>query len=212
MSSPFVPQEDSLLTSKPALRLQLRDVRAQISSAAAASAAHKAASTLCAFVDRLIERRGVAAVALYAPVRKELDTAPVHEALRRRGIALAYPKIRAGSRLLDFYRVSDLADLIPGPMGIRQPSSPCPRVDLSTISLFVIPGLAFDRRGARLGWGQGFYDRTLAQSPHPVRVGYGHQCQLLNRVPCHVHDVYMDFVVTDAGMICASKRAQEFAP
>ena len=62
---------------------------------------------------------------------------------------------------------------------------------------FVVPGLAFDRAGGRIGWGRGHYDATLAAAPNARRIGLAFECQLVAEVPHAPHDVRLHFVVTE---------------
>lgn len=181
----------------------MRGARSAISHDAAARAARMAAGHLLG----LPELEGVDLAGLYAAFGSELGTRDVADGLRARGVALAYPRIEPDERVLRFHIVRDPADLEPGPYGIRQPAADAEAVDLARIALLLVPGLAFDRRGGRLGWGKGYYDATLAHA-RLLRVGYAYAFQLVPDVPRRSHDVSMDLVVTDAGVIRASERAR----
>lgn len=72
--------------------------------------------------------------------------------------------------------------------------------DVDDIELMVIPAVAFDRRGNRLGRGKGFYDRLLKTSK-ATKIGVGYEFQLLDEIPCEPHDVAMDMVITQKTLI-----------
>ena len=138
-------------------------------------------------------------VLAYASFGSEL---PTDELLRRvldDGKALALPRVERGG--LGLYEVQDLArDLAPGTWGIREPvPDRCPRVDPGGVEFALIPGVAFDRRAGRLGYGGGFYDRLLAgglpERTPLVSGAFG--VQVVEEVPRDPHDAPVDAVVTE---------------
>lgn len=145
---------------------------------------------------------------LYAAIGDELRTGALAHALEARGHTLAYPRILPGRRALAFHRVGAPSELEPGPLRIPQPSAHAAAIEIARIEVLVIPGLAFDRRGRRLGWGQGYYDVTLAHGRRPLCIGYAHACQVVDEVPCGDRDVLMDLLITDAGVMRAGDRAR----
>ncbi len=141
-------------------------------------------------------------VALFAPFRDEIDTHPLAEALRADGARLALPVIVARDAPL-LFRLWDLdAPLTPqGAYAIPTPGADAPEV---TPDLVVVPLAAFDRRGARIGYGAGFYDRTLARlrAVRPVTaLGYAFACQEMDQVPAEPHDEPLDLMVTEHGAL-----------
>jgi len=97
-----------------------------------------------------------------------------------------------------------------GAFGIPEPgeeSRPLPRGDYEKM-VWLVPGVAFDRTGARLGRGKAVYDRLLGMKPR-LTIGVLYECQLCESVPCENHDVKMDMLVTEKGIIrCASKTGE----
>ena len=187
-----------MATAKEELRRTLRQVRDSISPASAADAARAAAGHLLALPPVASART----VALYAAARGELDTAPLCRELVARAVRLVYPRVQGAREALAFHEVA-LADGAPidvrlSAFGILEPLASAPAVPLDAIDLFVVPGLAFDRTGTRLGWGLGFYDRTLARHPDALRIGYCYACQIVPHVPREQADVPMHCLVTEA--------------
>ena len=129
---------------------------------------------------------------------------PLFDAIRRAGSMPLMPRVR-GVRL-EFIPVRDWADLRSGAFGVLQPSAGRGAQRLVPGDVVVLPGLAFDRIGCRLGRGQGFYDRTFAAAaPTPLRIGACYDFQLLDRVPHGSHDRRVDAIVTERGIIaCGS--------
>jgi 5-formyltetrahydrofolate cyclo-ligase len=116
--------------------------------------------------------------------------------LRHGGRRWAYPRI-AGDDLV-FHVVEDPAsDLTPGTMGIFEPLADLPQVAIDEIDAFLCPGLAFDKRGGRLGRGKGFYDRMLARArPDALKIGVCFPEQLVPDAFAEAHDIAMDGVLT----------------
>ncbi len=178
-------------------------MRMHISSDHAATAAERAAERLLS-LERV---RTATAVALYAAVRGELDTRPVATALLARDVTLAYPRVVPGQRELVFHEVTDPATLVPCSFGIPEPAEDAPAIAPGDLDVIVIPGLAFDTSGGRLGWGRGYYDATLAPAPGPLHVGYAYDAQLVEIVPTSRGDVPMDCVITESGVhVCGHPR------
>lgn len=185
---------------KSDLRRSMRAIRANIAADDAARAAQHAAAVVMSepAVQRILATAGL--VALYASMRDELDTGPLAAALLAAGAALAYPRVVRGQKHLVFHRVASGADLRLSTFQIPEPDPAAPRVPVDHIALFIVPGLAFDARGNRLGWGQGHYDITLSENPEALRVGFAYETQIIDTVPTGPHDLPMHMVVTDAGV------------
>lgn len=139
----------------------------------------------------------------YAGFGSEVDTLPFNLALRRRGISLALPRVERDAGGLVLYRVQDPAvDLVPGVWGIPEPDPRrCEVVVPEAIDWMLLPGLAFDRQGGRLGYGGGYYDRLLPQLPRLTRIAAAFQCQIVDAVPRGPHDVLMDRVISEDGTV-----------
>jgi 5-formyltetrahydrofolate cyclo-ligase len=93
-----------------------------------------------------------------------------------------------------FAPLDDLANVYIGNFGVREPQNAV--LSLPGDTVFLIPGLAFDKAGRRLGFGGGWYDRALACFQHSLKIGIAFDCQIRDQVPCEPHDVKMDLVVT----------------
>lgn len=87
----------------------------------------------------------------------------------------------------------------PGPFGISEPTAACPEIDPAEVDVVIVPGLAFDTAGGRLGMGGGFYDRTLA-GMRALRIGVGFASQRVAAVPREPHDLPLDWLVCDDGL------------
>ena len=127
------------------------------------------------------------------------DEADPHLLLKRLvevGFHIAFPRVSAKGQPLDFHRVPDDGVLAPGVFGIHEPLAIWPRV---TPAVLLVPLLAFDASGHRLGYGGGFYDRTLALLNVPA-IGIAYAGQEAASIPHEVHDRTLDMVLTEQGI------------
>lgn len=145
-------------------------------------------------------RQGMVA-ALYRGLAGEVPTERIRNAYLAAGARLYYPRV-SGSRTLAFYPHMEGDGWDMGPYGIPEPSNPAgvePR--LAGWDIILVPGLAFDPRGNRLGRGFGYYDRFLGDLPGIVtRVGLAYAGQLVPEVPVDVWDVPVHAIVTEEGV------------
>ncbi|QDL91915.1 5-formyltetrahydrofolate cyclo-ligase [Paroceanicella profunda] len=178
--------------------------RAQAHSApTAAWAATSAADHLLSHLDSLIAA-GAPAPAIasgYLPIRTEIDPRPAMEALLGRGIRVCVPVIVARAAPLAFREWNPGAALVPGPFGASVPRGGA----WLEPDLLLVPLVSFDAGRGRLGYGGGFYDRTLAKlrarAPR-LAVGIAYQGQFCPSVPLEPTDAPLDAVVTETGVLC----------
>ena len=198
--APSPPPADDIGAEKRRLRALALARRAAMGDEARRAAALAAAGHALAAIGAPKGRT----IALFAPFRDEIDTFPLAAALRADGARLALPVILGRERPLAFRLWQPDDALAPqGAYGIPTPSAEAPEV---RPDLVVVPLAAFDRRGYRIGYGAGFYDRTLAQlrAERPVRaLGYAFACQEVPRAPDEPHDEPLDMMITEvAAFLC----------
>ena len=140
-------------------------------------------------------------VAGYSPINSEIDPFPLMRELEKMGAELALPVIVKRDHPLIFRSWSPDEGLVRGSYGIFQPSSDAPDVDPDIV---LVPLAAFDKAGHRIGYGRGYYDRTL----HELRamkkitvIGIGFAVQEIEIVPALPHDEQLDCVLTERGLI-----------
>jgi len=148
-------------------------------------------------------------VAGYWPIGEEMDVRPLLRALDARGVALCLPAVSGAGLPLVFRRWRPGDDLVAGTYGIPAPDASAEQM---TPSILLVPLLAFDDEGWRLGYGAGYYDRTLAQLRAPatdraaadaqpvMAVGVAYAAQRLAAVPRYATDERLDAVVTEAAV------------
>jgi 5-formyltetrahydrofolate cyclo-ligase len=137
-------------------------------------------------------------VALYWPIRDEIDCKPLLTALMDSGQPVCLPVVLGDGEPLELRLWEQGQPLYPSGFGTLAPSESAPVVEPDVV---VIPLLAFDKLGTRLGYGKGYYDRTLAGlSKKPLLVGYAFSGQELDFIPREGHDMPLDILVTEASV------------
>jgi 5-formyltetrahydrofolate cyclo-ligase len=154
-----------------------------------------------AIAARLLARPEYAAartVLLTLPFRSEWNAAEIVAAALAAGKRVALPRVDVARRVLVLHQIEDIArDIAPGYRGIPEPHAEAPLADPAAVAFVLVPGVAFDGIGRRLGYGGGFYDRLLPQLPrHAPRVAAAFDLQLVDEVPAGAHDVRVDLIVT----------------
>lgn len=151
----------------------------------------------------LPEFRSASTVMFFASFRDEVDTHPMIRRALAMGKRVVLPKVQG--RELKLFAISDFdRDVHAGAWGIPEPDGPGARpAEAADIELIVVPGAAFDRRGNRIGYGAGFYDKLLA-SYAGMTVAVAFELQVLDRAPADPHDVPVKKIVTEARVIDAT--------
>lgn len=145
--------------------------------------------------------KGARSVLLFMPLPDEVRIRPLVDAAWAAGKSVALPASDAATGAYVARRVLSAADLRPGRFGVLEPCAGCPVVPFSALDLVLVPGIAFDMAGNRLGRGRGFYDRMLALSPDAVSCGVGFDGQVVTLVPVEPHDVKLHQVWMPTGQV-----------
>lgn len=197
------PRSDAgAVLSKRGLRAAVRARRAGLDPAWVASAGLEAQERLLT----LAGFRSAARVALYLALPVEVPTAALLAACRRAGkeVAVPVPAAASAGGGYVFCRLDEGAALVPGPLRVLQPER-IEELRGAAPDLVVVPGVAFDRDGGRVGHGAGYYDGLLARfAPAAFKVGLAFEFQVFDRVPVEAHDVRVDAVVTERSVYVGS--------
>jgi len=142
-------------------------------------------------------------VLLTLPFRSEWDTrALMHDALAR-GTTVVLPRVNEGTRMIELHRVRDPStDVAGGYRGIPEPLGSLPRVDPASVEWVLVPGVAFDLRGRRLGYGGGYYDRlSPLLSPQAPRIAGAYELQIVESIPAAPHDLTVTAIATASRLV-----------
>ncbi|SDY06947.1 5-formyltetrahydrofolate cyclo-ligase [Nitrosomonas sp. Nm58] len=138
-------------------------------------------------------------VGFYSPYQGEYDPAPVMAYLSARGATLALPEVIGPHQPLKFRKWWPQAPMRKDAYGIAMPHD----TEQVVIHAAVIPMIGFDNQGYRLGYGSGFFDRTLAAiHPRPLTIGIAFELLHLPTIYPHEHDIAMDYIVTEKTVYC----------
>ncbi|CAN5409718.1 5-formyltetrahydrofolate cyclo-ligase [soil metagenome] len=200
-----IPYDIVARRAKAELRKRLRGLRNTHPESAIAARSQR----IVARLEELAVMKTAKCIALFWPIeaRREVDLRPLDRALRERGVRVAYPAIAPPAQENEppsmTSRYSAEAQLEERGLGFRDPS---PETEEATmLDLVVVPALAADARGHRLGYGAGYYDRTLPRYAPPATTAIVvFDFQLLAEVPILDGDVACDFIVTDTRTLAAS--------
>ena len=192
-----MPETDPTLDAKKRLRAKAKTTRAKAFACHGANAAHSIAAHGIGFAHDGTPT----IISGFLPIGEEIDPSPLLERLHKGGHQLALPVMEAKGRPLLFRAWSPGEPLAEVKWGIREPLPDAPTIEPDIV---LGPLLAFDECGYRLGYGGGFYDRTLARlraHKHIVSIGLAYDEQRVDAVPHSGYDERLDWVLTPTGPI-----------
>jgi 5-formyltetrahydrofolate cyclo-ligase len=179
-------------TSKPALRRAILGVVNSMSPSERALSSERARALLAA--QSLW--RDARSVLLYAPMAGELDVWPLLDPALAAGKTVGLPRFDSKAGVYLACQVRDpLQDIRTGHYGIREPAAHCAEFLLNRLDLILVPGVAFDLQGRRLGRGKGYYDQLLAVL-RGVTCGVAFDQQIVDAIPVVAHDVQVNCILT----------------
>ena len=179
--------------AKEALRKRISAVRRTLDQ----TARNERARDACARLVQLPQFERAQVILSYAPLRFELDPQNAVAQALLQGKQVLLPRVIPDSHELSLHNYVPGDVLEESGMGVREPLLTSTRIAHELVDLVWVPGLAFDARGFRLGFGKGYYDRLLPTLPHAVRFGLAFELSLLPEVPADEHDAPMDVVITE---------------
>jgi 5-formyltetrahydrofolate cyclo-ligase len=182
-------------------KAHLREALLRTRRALGAADRAAAADAIAGGVMRWWEARQPASLGVYWPIRGEPDLQPLYALLQARGVQLALPVVDDGDQgnhgPLRFLAWTLGEALLKDRFGAAAPAS---RTELRPAAL-LIPCLGFNPSRLRLGYGGGFYDRTLAQTPRPLTLGVAYDCAAV-QFDGEAHDIALDAIVTESQLLC----------
>jgi 5-formyltetrahydrofolate cyclo-ligase len=176
--------------SKSALRQEIRARLGKISLAVRMAESLE----LCGRLEPQLQSAHT--ILFFAPLPDELDVWPLLQKLLPDKKICALPAFDEAVQFYSARRVKDLeTDIFTGRFGVSEPLLECQQIPLDHFDLVLVPGVAFDLHGNRLGRGRGFYDRILAAASG-IKCGVAYDFQLLENIPTETHDAKVNFIFT----------------
>ena len=151
---------------------------------------------ICNKIIALPEFSSCDALFIYAPIKSEADPTYLFDKAKKLGINVAFPISVTSTFTLDFRFVNSIDELNVGAYGIREPSADAQKAFFTKSSICIVPALAFDTSGSRLGYGKGFYDRFL-NNFSGLSIGITYSELKCNKLPTESTDVPVDIIITD---------------
>ncbi|MFH1077304.1 MAG: 5-formyltetrahydrofolate cyclo-ligase [Pseudomonadota bacterium] len=191
---------EDLFSRKAAARRQMLDIRKKLTRK---QREHKDAAiqeSLFSFANF----REARVVFFYVAMQYEVATQDMIQKSLLFEKEVTVPKVDPIGRQISIFRLRDMnCDLVPGYKGILEPDTTrTKQISIDQIDLAIIPGVAFDSRGGRLGQGGGYFDRFMpALSATTRKVGLAYECQIISQVPMGSHDKYVDIIITEKRVI-----------
>jgi len=155
----------------------------------------------------LKELQVVKVVVLYSEISKEVATGEIFAVFFRRGKVLLFPRVVKKGKRLIFAQVKSREDLEEGNWGIMEPRIGLKEFSPRRIDLLFIPGLAFDKEGKRLGYGQGYYDRITGRLRKDcIKIALAFDFQVVEKIPDSSRDIRVGMIITDKRIIEIKNR------
>lgn len=196
--------EQSLNEEKKYLRKRLLAQRAELSSALSVKWSQWAQMHFLGSQCYRASKK----IALYAAKDREVDTRMIFDRAQAEKKIIAFPRI-IGKGEMVFLKVESYEKMIPNQYGILEPRPDWEEIRIEELELILVPGVAFDRRGYRLGFGGGYYDRVLARlKPEVLSCGFAYSFQVLPSLPVDRHDQKVKRLITEQGFIRLSSNSE----
>lgn len=189
------------------IREKKQDIRDEVARKLSALSSDEMIQRTRAIENRLFEFANFLEsriVLLYTPAPNEVDTLEIIRRSYMYGKIIVLPAFDSNSRSMRLFKVDDLnRDLTQGTRGNLEPNAKrCKSVPIDCLDIAIIPGVAMDEKGGRVGQGNGYYDRLIPDLPITTRkVGLVYELQIVSSVPLESHDKHVDIVITEDRVI-----------
>jgi len=140
-------------------------------------------------------------VMVYSSKELEVNTRPLLDELLSAGNPVIVPIIVKEDVSLRLSYLKDPSVLVISTFGVPEPIGSEIMAKPEEVDTIILPMLGFDRRGGRLGYGAGYYDRFLSRNPRIRRIGIAFGCQEAEEIPCDVNDIHMNMIITEDGIV-----------
>ena len=184
-----------LMKDKVSLRLELKERRFSIPLGDRREKGCK----ITALAETILKDKQ--SILAYAAKDPEVETLVLINRLIKAGKTISVPIIEKETKTLRLSKLSSVADLEPSTFNVPEPLSKENPISPSEIQTVIIPLLGFDRKGNRIGYGAGYYDRFLKNNPHLEKIGLAYSCQEVDLVPTDTNDIRLDMIITENEII-----------
>ncbi|WP_028778435.1 5-formyltetrahydrofolate cyclo-ligase [Shimazuella kribbensis] len=154
----------------------------------------QASRNICEQIKQLPIYKNASSILAYFSVRNEVSLYPLIEDAWKQGKRVSLPSMKQDEIIPRLF--TSPSDLEQSEFHILEPRSGCEKVDLHELDLVLVPGVAFDQQGYRLGFGKGHYDRFFSNIPDVYKCGIAYHEQIVETIFPEVHDIPMDLVIT----------------
>ncbi len=178
----------------------LRSQKLTLRDGLSVDARHEKSESMARHLAGLRSYQEADCILYFVNFRSEIATLPVIQQALTKGKTVGLPRTLLSPPSLLVYGVASLTrDLQPGYCNIPEPDpARCVELDPATLDVVIVPGSVFDKRGGRMGYGGGYYDRFLADcAPQAIRIGVCFEVQMVDLIPLQPHDQLLDFIVTE---------------
>ena len=190
--------KENLQNEKTRMRAAVLATRDASPPAVRATASRLIVGKICA----MAQYANAKIVMTYLGFGSEIETQPFFDRIIADGKIAVLPRVDRGSQTLRLHRARGTSDLLTGKWGIREPGADAPPVSINEVDFLLMPGVAFDRLGNRLGYGRGYYDKLLSTAdPALTRVAAAFSCQIIKAVPVGPNDQRIDSIITENEII-----------
>lgn len=190
-----------MFNSKSNRKAKLRQENKRIRSSLTPEFRHHVSLAICELIQEWRLFRTSKTVLTYMAMGSEVDLSPLF--MHNNDKEWVIPRIKSGGEMV--FHIYEPDKLVRHRFGMLEPDVGCAIIPFEEIQLTLVPGLAFDLQGWRLGYGGGFYDRFLAHF-HGVSAGITFQALLQVQIPHAAHDIAVQYVITEKGIFPTSKR------
>ena len=160
--------------------------------------------------SRLIDHnlfKDAKSIFIYVSFDGEIDTHSIINYALKEGKIVCVPKIFTKAEGMHLMKIDSFSSLTPGYYGILEPPADSEEMSPEDIDLIIMPGVAFDENGGRVGYGGGFYDRLLAGSNiQSTKIALAYRFQVFDKVPSDKWDERVDMIITEEGIINCKQR------
>lgn len=196
---------DAAIAEKQRLRAHARTLRRALSS----EYREKASCDIAEQVVNLPYFLDADVILGFYPLGEEPNVLPILKAALSLGKKLALPRCHKETSTMTFHLISSLEDTELGSFGLREPSADTPTVSDFSHALCLVPALCFDRRGHRIGYGKGYYDRFLADYDG-LCLGIVYEELLVDVLPCEPTDKRISMIITERGILTPDDTLEQF--